>query len=482
MEKILIGMTPSKDLKYLDLPMINRHGLIAGATGTGKTVTLQTLAEQLSRTGVNVFAADVKGDLSGIAAPGINLPKAEAILQKFGDTEQGKAAPVMFWDIYGEKGQPLRTTTSEMGPLLFGRLLDANTTQQGIIDAAFSVADDEGMLLLDLKDFRSLLTWMGDNAEQLRGKYGNITKTSIGAIQRGLLSLQEAGGDVFFGEQALKLEDLFLKDANGYGYVNILDATKLINDSRLYSTFLLWLLSELFEQLPEVGDIEKPKLVFFFDEAHLLFKSAPKVLLEKIEQLIRLIRSKGVGVFFVTQSPLDIPETVLGQLGNRIQHALRAFTQKDQKAVKATAQTFRQNPNIKTEQVITELGVGEALISFLNANGAPGEVEQVQIKPPLSYIGALPEAQRNTIQRQSPLVNFYAQTIDRESAYEIITRRSQARLATQPVAKQQPEVRTTKTTKTSSGQIIKGTIKVLNSRVAQQIVRGILGSIFGSKK
>lgn len=488
MNKILVGMTQKKEKKYLDLAMANRHGLISGATGTGKTVTLQTIAEQFSRAGVSVFAADVKGDLSGIALAGANTPKVQQILDKFGETTaSGQGAATLFWDIYAKTGHPLRATISELGPLLLGRLLNTNDTQQGIINAAFSLADDQGLLLLDLKDLRALIDWMGENAEDLRAKYGNITKNSIGAIQRGLLTMQEAGGDIFFGEIALRLEDLMRKDEKGNGYVSILDATKLINDSRLYSTFLLWLLSELFEQLPEVGDLDKPKLVFFFDEAHLLFNSAPKVLTEKIEQMIRLIRSKGVGVYFVTQTPLDVPESVLGQLGNRVQHALRAFTPKDQKAVKAAAQTFRQNPKLNTEKTILELGVGEALISFLDDSGTPTMVEKVQILPPLSKIGAIDNTQREEIVKKSPLFGYYEKVVDRESAYEIITQRNQQRQQPipQPVRQEQlpPTRRVPKQRATSnSGQIFKGTIKVLNSRVGQQIIRGLLGSIFGGGK
>lgn len=482
MDKILVGITQTKEKKYLNLSMANRHGLIAGATGTGKTVTLQSIAEQLSRAGVCVFTADVKGDLAGLAFPGVDKPKIKKILaQEFDIKATGQANPTVFWDIYGQSGQPLRTTISDMGPLLLGRLLHANDTQQGIITAAFSVADDQGMLLLDLKDFRCLLDWMGTNAEQLQGKYGNISKTSIGALQRGLLSMQEAGGDKFFGEPALKLEHLLQKDSAGNGYINILDASQLINDSRLYSTFLLWLLSELFEQLPEVGDVDRPKLVFFFDEAHLLFKSAPKVLLDKIEQVVRLIRSKGVGVYFVTQNPLDIPETILGQLGNRVQHALRAFTPKDQKAVKAAAQTFRQNPELDIDKVIMELGVGEALVSFLDETGIPGEVEQVQILPPLSRMGTITPEERKIILKESPTHGTYEQSIDRESAYEVIAKRTLQRQQ-QVSAENKPSKSTKSATHSKADSILKSTTKILNSRVGQQIVRGILGSIFGSKK
>lgn len=482
MDKILVGLTKDQEKKYLYLKMANRHGLIAGATGTGKTVSLQTIAEQFSREGICVFTADVKGDLSGIALPGADNPKIQKILKKFKLNATGAACPAIFWDIYGKNGHPLRTTMSEMGPLLLGRLLNANDTQQGIINAAFSIADDQGLLLLDLKDLRALLNWMGENSKELMSKYGNITKTSIGAIQRGLLSMSEAGGDKFFGEPALKLENLMLKDASGKGYINILDATKLINDPRLYCTFLLWLLSELFEQLPELGDVEKPKLAFFFDEAHLLFNSIPKVLLDKIEQVVRLIRSKGVGVYFVTQTPLDIPETVLGQLGNRVQHALRAFTPKDQKAVKVAAQTFRQNPHINTEKVIVELGVGEALVSFLDELGTPSLVEKVHIVPPVSKIGAISEQEREAIIKKSPIYGTYEKTVDRESAYEIITKKTQERQQQTSSSKPQRTTRPAKSGPSTTQVLIKSTTRILNSRVGQQILRGVLGSIFGGKK
>lgn len=486
MDKILVGMTKNKTKKYLNLNMANRHGLIAGATGTGKTVTLQTIAEQFSRAGVCVFTADVKGDLSGLAMAAGDNPKIQKILKEFKENSQGQACPTLFWDMYGQSGHPLRATISEVGPLLLGRLLNANNVQQGVIDAAFSVADDQGLLLLDLKDLRSLINWMGENASELKGKYGNISKSSIGAIQRGLLSMEEAGGDKFFGEPALKLDDLLRKDASGRGFVNILDATKLINDPRLYCTFLLWLLSELFEQLPELGDVEKPKLVFFFDEAHLLFNSIPKILLDKIEQVVRLIRSKGVGVYFVTQTPLDIPESVLGQLGNRVQHALRAFTPKDQKSVKVAAQTFRQNPHLSTDKIIVELGVGEALISFLDEQGIPAIVEEVHILPPLSKIGAITAKEREAIIKKSPVYGGYEQSIDRESAYEIISHRTAQRQQSagqQDTSANRPQRtsgRVPKPGRSTTEVLLKGTAKVLNSRVGQQVVRGILGSIFGS--
>lgn len=489
MSDVLIGVSDSGQQKFINLSMSNRHGLIAGATGTGKTVTLQRIAEQFSRAGIAVFTADVKGDLSGLAKPGLDNPKIIERLKslKINETE-GKACPTLFWDIYGETGHPLRATISEVGPLLLGRLLNANDIQQGIINAAFSCADDEGFLLLDLKDIQSLMEWMSENATTLKTKYGNISKTSIGAIQRGLLTLQQAGGTKFFGEPALNLQHIMQKDAAGNGVISILDGRKLINDQRLYGTFLLWLLSELFEQLPEVGDIDKPKLVFFFDEAHLLFNSAPKVLLEKIEQVVRLIRSKGVGVYFITQSPLDVPESVLGQLGNRVQHALRAFTPKDQKAVKTAAQTFRQNPNLDIEKLIIELPVGEALVSFLDQTGTPAIVEKVKVVPPASRIGTITDGERAELVKQSSLYGTYEQTIDRESAYELIQKRTAEKLAQQtPSDAEKVATTSSKAPKERKGPsttelLLSTTAKTLNSRIGQQIIRGILGSIFGGKK
>src|SRR5215813_11643973 len=376
---------------HLLLPrMANRHGLIAGATGTGKTVTLRVIAEHLSGIGVPVFMADVKGDLSGIAHPGQENPKIAERVSKLGVKNfQYAGYPTVFWDLYGQQGHPVRTTISDMGPLLMSRLLKLNETQSGVLTLVFKIADDNGLLLLDLKDLRAMLQHVGDNAAQFKTQYGNVSAASIGAIQRGLVALDEQGGEQFFGEPALNLDDLLQTDSAGRGMINILVADKLINAPKIYATFLLWLLSELFERLPEVGDPEKPKLVFFFDEAHLLFNDAPNVLLEKIEQVIRLVRSKGVGVYFVTQNPLDVPDVVLGQLGNRVQHALRAFTPRDQKAVKAAAQTFRANPGVDVETVITELGVGEALVSFLDEKGTPGMVERAMVMPPHSQIGPI---------------------------------------------------------------------------------------------
>jgi DNA helicase HerA-like ATPase len=391
------GLTIAKGIKDLVLlpPMANRHGLIAGATGTGKTVTLRVIAENFSRIGVPVFMADVKGDLSGMARAGAENPKITERVNKLGIHGFKYAAfPVVFWDLFGEQGHPVRTTISDMGPLLMSRLLNLNDTQSGVLTMVFKIADDNGMLLLDLKDLRAMLEHVGDNAAQFKTQYGNVSTASVGAIQRGLLALEEQGGDKFFGEPALDLEDLMQTDGQGRGVINILTADKLISSPKLYATFLLWLLSELFERLPEVGDPEKPKLAFFFDEAHLLFNDAPNVLLEKIEQVIRLIRSKGVGVYFVTQNPLDVPDVVLGQLGNRVQHALRAFTPRDQKAVKAAAQTFRQNKGLDVESVITELGVGEALVSFLNDKGQPTPVERALIDPPQSQLPPLAAGER----------------------------------------------------------------------------------------
>jgi DNA helicase HerA-like ATPase len=481
-----IAMTSKLDPIEFYLAMANRHGMIAGATGTGKTVTLQKIAEQFSQAGVSVFTADVKGDLAGIAFPANNNPKVKARLEELKIKDYTpQACPVVFWDIYGKEGHPLRATISEMGPLLLGRLLNLNDTQQGVLNATFSYADDEGLLLIDLKDLRSLLEWMQHNASSLQGKYGNISSASIGAIQRGLLTLQEAGGDNFFGEPAFRIENLFQKNASGQGLVHILDATKLINDPLLYSTFLLWLLSDLFETLPEVGDLDKPKLVFFFDEAHLLFNSAPKPLMEKIQQLVRLIRSKGVGVYFVSQSPLDIPETVLGQLGNRIQHALRAFTPRDQKAIKAAAQTFRQNPKLDLEAAIQQMGVGEALISLLDTAGTPAMVERTKVIPPVSRIGAISAEERTQLMNQSPFAGIYDKPVDRESAYEILAKRT---------ADKQQVVETVEangnTEKRGPGRprqsmaeaMVTSAARSFGTQIGRQILRGIMGSIFSNKK
>jgi len=408
------------DLDLALLPQLaNRHGLITGATGTGKTITLQVLTERFSTAGVPVFLADVKGDLSGLAAPGQSSPKLAERLQRLGVSDwQPAAFSAVFWDVFGAAGHPVRATVSDMGPLLLGRLLNLNDTQAGVLQVVFRVADDNGLLLIDLKDLRAMVQHVGDNAAQYKTQYGNVSAASIGAIQRGLLGLEEQGGDSFFGEPMLDIADLMQTDSAGRGVVNVLAGDRLMQSPRLYGCFLLWLLAELFEQLPEVGDLEKPKLVFFFDEAHLLFNDAPPALLEKIEQVVRLIRSKGVGVYFVTQNPLDIPETVLGQLGNRVQHALRAFTPRDQKAVKTAAGTLRQNPRFDAQTAIMELGVGEALVSFLDAKGSPQVVERAFILPPASRIGPLSAAERQAAIEGSLLYGHYEKIVDRESAYE----------------------------------------------------------------
>jgi len=404
---------------YLLPGMSNRHGLVAGATGTGKTVTLQVMAEALSSIGVPVFAADVKGDLSGISQAGKSSPKFDARVAALGLGEWSFAGcPVVFWDVFGRQGHPVRATVSEMGPLLLSRILNLNDTQAGVLTLVFKIADDGGLLLLDMKDLQAMLQHVGDNARDYQTQYGNISAASIGAIQRGLVALGQQGGDLFFGEPALNIEDLLQTDDKGHGVVNILAADQLLQSPQLYATFLLWLMSELFEKLPEVGDLEKPKLVFFFDEAHLLFNDLPSVLQNRIEQVVRLIRSKGVGVFFVTQNPIDVPDTVLGQLGNRVQHALRAFSPKDQKAVKAAAQTFRANPKVNVEAVITEMGVGEALVSFLDDKGIPGMVERAMIMPPHSQIGPITPEQRAAIIKSSVVAGVYETAVDRESAYE----------------------------------------------------------------
>ncbi len=416
---IYIGTSTKKET--LQLKLANRHGLIAGATGTGKTVSLQILAEGFSKQGVPVFCADVKGDLSGLGAAGVTKDFLEKRAEKIGfENYTYEAFPVIFWDLFGEQGHPIRTTIDEMGPLLLSRLMDLNETQEGILNIAFRVADEEKLPLLDLKDLRLLLVNIAERASELTTEYGNISKNSVGAIQRRLLVLEEEGAEKFFGEPALDINNFMRNTSDGSGFINILAADKLMRSPRLYGTFLLWMLSELFEELPEVGDPEKPKLVFFFDEAHLLFDEAPKALLEKIEQVVRLIRSKGVGVYFVTQNPLDVPDTVSSQLGNRVQHALRAFTPREQRAVKAAAETFRQNPELNTKEVIMELGVGEALVSTLEKKGMPSIVERTLIRPPSSRLGPLTPDERKKIITDSPLYNVYENEIDRESAYEIL--------------------------------------------------------------
>ncbi|MBM4247500.1 MAG: DUF853 family protein, partial [Deltaproteobacteria bacterium] len=422
---ILIGKRPGGPELHLLPGMANRHGLVAGATGTGKTVTLQLLAESFSRIGVPVFAADVKGDLAGISQAGGGNPKVEARARELGLAPLAyAAAPVTLWDVDGTLGQPVRTTVSEMGPLLLGRLLDLNETQEGVLRLVFKVADDEGLLLLDLKDLRAMLEDVAARAKELTTSYGRVSAASVGAIQRGLLQLGEQGADRLFGEPALDVHDL-MRVADGRGVVNLLAAEKLYRSPRVYAAFLLWLLSELFEQLPEVGDLDKPKLVFFFDEAHLLFADAPDALRDKIEQVVRLIRSKGVGVWFVTQNPTDLPDVVLGQLGNRVQHALRAFTPRDQKAVQAAAETFRTNPGLDVKQTIIELGVGEALLSFLDAKGMPSPVERALVCPPMSRVGPITADERARVVQASPLRGKYEHAVDRESAYELLRARAE---------------------------------------------------------
>ncbi|MCX2722205.1 helicase HerA-like domain-containing protein [Roseibium salinum] len=424
-DSIFIGASTRDET--LALKLANRHGLIAGATGTGKTVSLQILAEGFSRAGVPVFCADIKGDLSGLAAEGVSRDFLEKRARDVGleKTYRYEAAPAVFWDLFGEQGHPIRTTVSEIGPLLLARILELNDTQEGVLNVLFELADDEGLLLLDLKDLRAMLAHVAERASELSTHYGNVSKASIGAIQRRLLVLERQGGEHFFGEPALDIRDFIRSAPDGRGIVNILAADKLMTSPRLYAVFLLWLLSELFEELPEIGDPEKPKLVFFFDEAHLLFTDAPKALIAKVEQVVRLIRSKGVGVYFVTQNPLDVPETILSQLGNRIQHALRAFTPRDQKAVRAAAQTFRPNPELDTERVITELGVGEALVSTLEGKGIPSIVQRTLIRPPSSRLGPATDAERRTAIHSSPVFGAYDRLKDRLSAYEVLKGRAE---------------------------------------------------------
>ncbi|MBZ6076340.1 helicase HerA-like domain-containing protein [Microvirga puerhi] len=421
--KIFIGKSTKPE--YLDLALANRHGLITGATGTGKTVSLQVLAEGFSQAGVPVFASDIKGDLSGIGAEGIGKDAFVKRAKEIGIDYKADRFPVVFWDLFGEQGHRVRATVSEMGPLLLSRLLDLNDTQEGVLNIAFRIADEQGLLLLDLKDLRALLQFIADRAQELTTTYGNVSKATIGTIQRQLLVLENQKGDEFLGEPALNIKDLMRTDRDGRGIVNILAADKLMANPRLYATFLLWLMSELFEELPEVGDLDQPKLVFFFDEAHLLFSDAPKPLLETVERVVRLIRSKGVGVYFVTQNPADVPETVLAQLGNRVQHALRAYTPREQKAVRVAAQTFRQNPAFDTEKAITELGVGEALVSTLEGKGVPSMVERTLMAPPMAQVGPIDPSLRQQIIASSVLRGKYEQSIDSESAYELLAQRAE---------------------------------------------------------
>jgi len=461
---------------YLLPRLANRHGLIAGATGTGKTVSLQVLAEDFSRRGVPVFMADVKGDLSGISQAGKEHPKLRERAEVIGLEDYSfEAFPVVFWDLFGKQGHRLRATVSEMGPLLLARMLGLNDTQEGVLYAVFKIADDEGMLLLDMKDLRALLTFAGENARTLRLEYGNISGASVGAIQRRLLVLEQEGAKQFMGEPALDLFDFMRTAANGYGNVNILAADQLMQTPKLYATFLLWLLSELFEELPEVGDPDKPRLVFFFDEAHLLFKDAPRALIEKIEQVVRLIRSKGVGVYFVTQNPLDIPDTILGQLGNRIQHALRAYTPREQKAVRAAATTFRENPAFDAADAIKELGVGEALVSTLGGKGIPGMVERTLIRPPASRLGPATRAERQAVMDESPFRGRYDQAVDRHSAYEMLKERADKVAQSQAGKKAAPRSGSNRQGVVEA--MVKSIVRSLGTSLGHAISRGVLGSI-----
>jgi DNA helicase HerA-like ATPase len=483
--------------------LANRHGLITGATGTGKTVTLQTMAEKLSAIGVPVLMADVKGDLTGISQKGAIGEKMAATLKERGiDLPEPLGCPVTLWDVFGEQGHPVRATISDMGPLLLGRMLDVNETQAGVLNLVFKIADDNGLLLLDLKDLRAMLQYVGENASQFTTEYGNISAASVGAIQRGLLQIETQGGDKFFGEPMLNIAD-FMQTEGGRGVVNILAADKLMNSPRLYATFLLWMLSELFEQLPEIGDPEQPKLAFFFDEAHLLFNEAPKALVERIELVVRLVRSKGVGVYFVTQNPLDIPDSVLAQLGNRVQHALRAFTPRDQKAVKATATTMRQKPGLDIEKAITELAVGEALVSFLDEKGRPSVTERVYVLPPGSQIGPITAAQRQALLANSLVAGVYEKAVDRESAYEKLKGRAETAPGAPAAGKAAPG----EPAEEGSGAggmlndllfghtgprgakhdglvqtMAKSAVRTMGTSVGKEILRGVLGGIFGSKK
>jgi DNA double-strand break repair helicase HerA and related ATPase len=469
--------------------MANRHGLVAGATGTGKTVTLRVLAEGFSRLGVPVFLADVKGDLSGLARPGVDAPPISDRVRKMGlEGFSYGPCPVVFWDVFGKQGHPLRATVSDMGALLLARVLALNDVQEGVLQLAFRVADDAGLLLLDLKDLRAMIQHVGDRAAELRGQYGNVSAASVGAIQRALLALEVQGGDKFLGEPALDLEDLMQVAEGGRGVVNILAADELIRAPQLYATLLLWMISELFERLPEVGDPEKPRLVFFFDEAHLLFDGAPRALLERVEQVVRLIRSKGVGVYFVTQNPLDVPDAVLGQLGNRVQHALRAFTPRDQKAVRAAADTFRANPAFDAAQAISELAVGEALVSFLDERGTPGVVERALVFPPASRLQPLSADERAGTVRASVVYGRYEQVVDRESAYEKL--RSRAAATQPPAPAGQGGDRARRGGPRGPGDatmdvveaMAKSAARAAGTQLGREIIRGVLGSLFGGRR
>jgi DNA helicase HerA-like ATPase len=497
-EPILVAKSAATEV-FLLPGLANRHGLITGATGTGKTVSLQTLAEQFSRIGVPVFLADVKGDLSGLAAAGGNNAKVAERAAQLQIELRYEGAPVVFWDAFGTRGHPVRGTVSDLGPLLLARLLELNETQTGVLNLTFKIADDAGLLLLDLKDLRAMLQYVGEHASEFTTEYGNVSAASIGAIQRGLLVLEGQGGEQFFGEPMLNIDDL-LQTLGGKGVVNILAADRLVNSPRLYGTLLLWLLSELFEQLPEVGDPEKPRLVFFFDEAHLLFDDAPKALLEKIEQVVRLIRSKGVGVYFVTQNPLDVPESVLGQLGNRVQHALRAFTPRDQKAVRSAAETMRPNPAFKIESAITELGVGEALVSLLDEKGRPGITERALIVPPGSQLGPIDDATRARLIASSPLAGFYEKAVDRESAYERLRARADAEArpadgaiarggASTPQGGMMNDIlfgrrgpRGGRQTQGLIEAMAKSAARTVGTQAGRALIRGVLGSLLGGRR
>ncbi|EMW6579618.1 MULTISPECIES: helicase HerA-like C-terminal domain-containing protein [Enterobacter] len=495
---LLIARTLEKEL-YLLPAMANRHGLITGATGTGKTVTLQKLAESLSEIGVPVFMADVKGDLTGVAQEGTASEKLLERLKNIGITDwTPHGNPVVVWDIFGEKGHPVRATVSDLGPLLLARLLNLNDVQSGVLNIIFRIADDQGLLLLDFKDLRTITQYIGDSAKSFQNQYGNISSASVGAIQRGLLTLEQQGAEHFFGEPMLDIKDWMRTDSSGKGIINILSSEKLYQMPKLYAASLLWMLSELYEQLPEAGDLEKPKLVFFFDEAHLLFNDAPQVLLDKIEQVIRLIRSKGVGVWFVSQNPSDIPDNVLGQLGNRVQHALRAFTPKDQKAVKAAAQTMRANPAFDTEAAIQALGTGEALISFLDAKGSPSVVERAMVIAPCSRMGPVTDDERNSLINHSPVYGKYEDEVDRESAFEMLQKGVQATTESQdaPPAKGQSVAvddgilgglkdilfGTTGPRGGKRDGVVQTMAKSAARQVTNQIVRGMLGSLLGGRR
>ncbi len=493
MERIFIGSAFDDDDKpvkqWLNLPYANRHGLITGATGTGKTVSLQILAEGFSDAGVPVFAADVKGDLAGVSQPGEPKDFLFERANRIGfDDYDFRGFPTIFWDLFGEQGHPVRTTISEMGPLMLSRLMDLTEAQEGALNIAFRIADEEGLLLLDLEDLQALLKDLAERGKELTTEYGNIDKRTIGAIQRRLLVLEEQGAELFFGEPALDIRDFMRTTRDGRGYINILAADRLMRSPRLYATFLLWLLSELFEELPEVGDPDRPKLVFFFDEAHLLFDEAPKALVEKIEQVVKLIRSKGVGVFFVTQNPLDVPDGVLAQLGNRVQHALRAYTPREQKAVKAAAETFRQNPQFDTAEVITQLGVGEALVSTLERKGVPSMVQRTLIRPPRSRMGPITEAERREVIRNSPVHGLYDEEVDRESAYEVLKKRAEEleRQRAEEEARKEAE-KAERAAARSSGRrstrmstterFIRSMVGSIGTQLGRAIIRGVLGGI-----